>query len=936
MEYARTVKPTTSQPGSLPDAGVLFDTLMAREKPELHPTRISSMLFYLASIIIHDLFRTSHKDFNVSETSSYLDLSPLYGSDWDEQKRMRTFKDGKIKRDCFSETRLLSFPPGVGAILIMFNRFHNSVVEQLALVNEDGRFTKPAKDASEEKWTKYDNDLFQTGRLVTCGLYINIILIDYVRTILNLNRSNSNWQLNPRADIPGGPEIGVGNQVSAEFNLVYRWHSAVSDKDDKWTQELFKEIFDGRLPSEVSQKELIITLSKLEATLGKQEPDERPFAQLERVDGKFKDNDLTKILVEGIEDCANAFGPRQVPTVMKAIEVLGIQQARSWNLATLNEFRKHFALTPHRTFDDITKNKEVADKLKHLYDHPDNVELYPGLVVEDGKDPMVPGSGLCPSYTVSRAVLSDAVALVRGDRFYTTGYTPQSLTNWGFSEANYNLDIDNGCVFYKLFLRALPNSFEANSVYVHYPLTIPSEMETVLHDLRKAEKYSFKKPEPITQPQMVFSYDAAEKILFDQDAFKVTWGDAMERFMGSDAREFCLAGDGPPNAKSRSILEKDLYLGGSSRAIPKGDEAWLLKVRKATEQIVTSLLKDKSYGVGGKTHQVDIIRDVGNYTQVHLAAQLFGLPLKTADFVHGIYTEQQLYLIMAGIFIGIFYDVDPESSFNLRQQAQAASTVLRTSLTAELEAINTAEALANYVQKHFESGNALLKDYGVHMLEKLLSSDLKVAEVVANIMGTCGGMVGAQSQLFGQIMDYFFTEGNQYWPKVVDLAKQNTPEADDTLEHYVLEACRLYGGAGVSRVATQERTIKDYDRTLTFKPGDAVVVNFKSAGRDESAFPEPDTLRLDRPVEKYIHQGHGPHQCLGLPMSRVVLTTMVKTIARLEKLQAAPAWPGPKSTVKKVVKPFYDGDTLPESWHFAVYLTENWDQYFPFPTCKWS
>jgi hypothetical protein len=32
---------------------------------------------------------------------------------------------------------------------------------------------------------------------------------------------------------------------------------------------------------------------------------------------------------------------------------------------------------------------------------------------------MIPGVGIAPTYTISRAVLSDAVALVRGDRFYT-------------------------------------------------------------------------------------------------------------------------------------------------------------------------------------------------------------------------------------------------------------------------------------------------------------------------------------------------------------------------------------------------------------------------------------------------------------------------------------------------------------------------------------
>ena len=90
---------------------------------------------------------------------------------------MRTFKDGKIKPDCFSEQRMLGFPPGCGVLLIMFNRFHNYVVEQLALINENGRFTKPGShlvgEAGERAWMKYDNDLFQTGRLITCGLYMS-------------------------------------------------------------------------------------------------------------------------------------------------------------------------------------------------------------------------------------------------------------------------------------------------------------------------------------------------------------------------------------------------------------------------------------------------------------------------------------------------------------------------------------------------------------------------------------------------------------------------------------------------------------------------------------------------------------------------------------------------------------------------------------------
>lgn len=132
--YARSVKPVILQNIQLPDPGDIFDELMDRgDAFEEHPNKISSVLFYMAAIITHDIFCTNSKDNTISDTSSYLDLSPLYGKNGDEQKLIRTFKDGKLKPDCFSEKRTLGLPPGVGVMLIMFNRFHNKTATMLAL-----------------------------------------------------------------------------------------------------------------------------------------------------------------------------------------------------------------------------------------------------------------------------------------------------------------------------------------------------------------------------------------------------------------------------------------------------------------------------------------------------------------------------------------------------------------------------------------------------------------------------------------------------------------------------------------------------------------------------------------------------------------------------------------------------------------------------------
>jgi hypothetical protein len=102
-------------------------------------------------------------------------------------------------------------------------------------------------------------------------------------------------------------------------------------------------------------------------------------------------------------------------------------------MASLNEFRESFGLKRHETMEDLNPDPEIADLLRKLYTHPDMVELYPGLFLEEGKPRMDPGCGGCPPYTVGRAVFSDAITLVRSDRFYTiVRYLTQKLATTCF------------------------------------------------------------------------------------------------------------------------------------------------------------------------------------------------------------------------------------------------------------------------------------------------------------------------------------------------------------------------------------------------------------------------------------------------------------------------------------------------------------------------
>jgi linoleate 10R-lipoxygenase len=125
--YARTVPSTNITPvKSLPDPGLVFDALLRRDGFTPHPDGVSSLFFAFANLVIHSIFNTDHKDVTINKTSSYLDLSILYGQSEDDCNRVRR-KDGtgKLHNDAFADYRLLGMPPSTCALLVLFNRNHN-------------------------------------------------------------------------------------------------------------------------------------------------------------------------------------------------------------------------------------------------------------------------------------------------------------------------------------------------------------------------------------------------------------------------------------------------------------------------------------------------------------------------------------------------------------------------------------------------------------------------------------------------------------------------------------------------------------------------------------------------------------------------------------------------------------------------------------------
>lgn len=169
------------------------------------------------------------------------------------------------------------------------------------------------------------------------------------------------------------------------------------------------------------------------------------------------------------------------------------------------------------------------------------------MQAEEAKKPM-PGAGLCPGYTISRAILADAVCLTRGDRFLTVDFTRSlapsfftesfakpifllafNFTSWGYQDCQFDKnDGSYGGMVTKLLFRTLPNHYPAGSAYAHFPFMVPSFMEKHLGLLpdKPNVKYTWSRPPIPTERCVVTSYEDVKKVLEDND-FESNYGQHM-------------------------------------------------------------------------------------------------------------------------------------------------------------------------------------------------------------------------------------------------------------------------------------------------------------------------------------------------------------------------------------------------------------------------
>ncbi|KAK7052388.1 heme peroxidase [Favolaschia claudopus] len=650
--YARSV-PTTNftPPATLPDAKLVFDTLMSRDKFVPHPGGISSLFFAFADLIIHSIFNTNARDETINLTSSYLDLSILYGNAQNEQDAVRN-KDGRgrLYEDTFADSRLLFMPPSVCALLVLLSRNHNYTAQKILEINEHGSYKMQFQNDAEK--LAQDDEIFNRARLVNCGYFMQIILGDYVGAILGLVRDGYTWRLDPlsqsREPTHDLSPRGEGNVVSVEFNLLYRWHAALSKEDTEWTEKLFTKLFDGKDFDSITVEDFRnVAHQKMRPN-----PDPRKwtFDELERgADGRFHDSDLAEILHNATSWRAGAYKARGIPEVLRVIEVLGIEQARRWGVCSMNDFRRFLGLKPYASFQEWNSDKRVNTAAAALYKDIENLELYVGLQAEEPKVPMA-GAGLCPGYTISRSILADAVCLTRGDRFLTVEFTPFNLTTWGYRDCQFDTkDGSYGGMLTKLLFRTLPAYYPPRSAYAHFPFLDPAYMKDYMSENNPAlaQEYIWTRPTLPANADTTIVFKTVESVravLDNPVVFPNKYSERMKTVTGHDA------------------VKHDFV----NSLLVKATDKWAKYFASETQRLIEQRSLDH-IGKSGDLRYVDIVRDVINVLPVHwICQELAGLPLKDGDLKD----EQRQYEAFSDVCRYVFLNSEPSNDWRLRQSSQ--------------------------------------------------------------------------------------------------------------------------------------------------------------------------------------------------------------------------------------------------------------------------
>jgi hypothetical protein len=336
--------------------------------------------------------------------SSFLDLTTLYGNSERRAREIRRQSPSYMLKDGLEgigEERGFLNHSSVRAILTLYRDEHNYIAQELK--------------KQHPEWS--DDLIFETARAINIGVYTSSISRDYGCGVIGIC---------PKDGSGGFPDLrlvdwskGVGkspcpvyddkNQrregfhASLEFDLVYTFHS---------TAPIYKSQFLNRYPDQCREHALLEILRQPSGRFGPNNTED--FEPIHWGNAKT----LTRSRYMGMGSWTDF------------LEVM----SNNYVSTKKEQFTKRYNYKQHPEVAAMLSNreKETYDLLNEWYgpDNAENVEIIVGFLAEQSNS-----HGWGAGTDMAAAIVADAFASIRYDRFLTEHFNPEYLTEWGYNHA---------------------------------------------------------------------------------------------------------------------------------------------------------------------------------------------------------------------------------------------------------------------------------------------------------------------------------------------------------------------------------------------------------------------------------------------------------------------------------------------------------------------
>ncbi|KAL3629247.1 hypothetical protein CASFOL_026469 [Castilleja foliolosa] len=379
----------------------------------------------------------------LNRRTPWWDGSAIYGSDEESMKKVRTYKDGKLK---IAGNGLLLVNPngvilsgdvrnawaGLSALQALFVKEHNAVCD--ALMKEYPQLE--------------DEEVYGHARLVTSAVIAKVHTIDWTIELLKTNTllagMRANWygllgkSFKDRfghlgqgllSGIVGSKKPnnhGVSYSLTEDFVTVYRMHSLLPDKillrnidvppgpnkSPPPHAEMKMEELTGQQGTENLSK---IGLTRLMVSMGHQ-----ACGALELWNYPMWLRSLVSQNVDGTD--------RPDPIDLPALE---IYRDRERSVARYNDFRRGLLLIPITKWQDLTDDEEAIKTMHDVYgDDVENLDVMVGLMAEKKIN------GFAISETAFVIFLLMATRRLEADKYFTSHFNEEAYTKKGLEWVN--------------------------------------------------------------------------------------------------------------------------------------------------------------------------------------------------------------------------------------------------------------------------------------------------------------------------------------------------------------------------------------------------------------------------------------------------------------------------------------------------------------------